>query len=286
MEPSASFVTRSPAPLAVARSTPTEPNAIEGPAHIEVSLVIVTYGTGRIVVDAIDRLARSLDGGPPFEIVVVDNPHAAAPNRSRNELALSTAGVRVLRASRNLGFGGGCELGALHARGRVLAFVNPDLLVEPGWLAPMLELVDQGAAIVAPVLVNSDGSVQEAGARVHADGSTSPLLDVDAVADGTIVPDYASAACWLLTREAHERSGGFDPAFHPAYYEDVDLSLRVAAQGGRLRIATGARVEHRRGTGTLDASATVDTSDQRQLVLERHPAVRWTRPPRDAATTW
>jgi O-antigen biosynthesis protein len=280
MEPSTSFVTRSPAPLAIAASARFR---ADGP---EVSLVIVTYGTGRIVVDAIDRLARSMSGGPSCEIVVVDNPHPQAPDRSRNELALSTAGVRVLRASRNLGFGGGSELGALHARGRVLAFVNPDLLVEAGWLEPMLRLVDEGAAIAAPVLVNADGTVQEAGARLHADGSTSPLLDPAAVADGSATPDYASAACWLMTREAHERSGGFDPGFDPAYYEDVDLCLRVAAQGGRLRIATDARVEHRRGTGTLEGSGTTDTSTQRRLVLERHPAVRWTRPPRDATTTW
>lgn len=248
---------------------------------IDVSFVLVTYGTGPIVVEAIAALVASLaDTGHRYEVVVVDNTHDAHPTRSRNELALATSGVRLVTAPRNLGFAGGCELGALRSVGRVLAFVNPDLIVADGWIDPLLERLVAGASIVAPVLSNPDGSVQEAGSRLWADGSTSQLTEP---AGGVpLAPDYASAACWLVTRDEHERLGGFDPDFHPAYYEDVDVALRTHAAGGRFEVATDVTVVHHHGQGTGD-TGTPDTTAQCGLLLERHPSIRWMQPARPDA---
>ena len=47
----------------------------------------------------------------------------------------------------------------------------------------------------------------------------------------TMVVDYCSAACFLTTREIFDRVSGFDPIFEPAYYEDVDLCLKIACLG-------------------------------------------------------
>jgi GT2 family glycosyltransferase len=259
MEPSSAYTTRSPAARAVI-------DPVDSPA---VSILIVTYGTGPVVVDAIERIAAHSDGAA-IEVIVVDNPHPEAPRTSRHELALSTTGVLVLVPSRNLGFGGGCELAVLHARADVLAFVNPDLLVGPGWLPPLLERLHRGASIVAPVLVGADGAVEEAGVRLHSDGSTSRITHPDEPLD------FASAACWLMRRDAHEELGGFDPAFHPAYYEDADLALRAAKFGGGTDIVP-IHIEHRRGTGTHAGSSTVETWRQRDVLLERHPEISWTR---------
>lgn len=248
---------------------------------VDLSFVFVTYGTGPIVVDAIAALVSSLaETDHRYDVVVVDNAHDAYPTRSRNELALATSGVRLLTTGRNLGFAGGCELGALYAAGRVLVFVNPDLVVSAGWIDPLLARLAAGASIVAPVLLNDDGSVQEAGSRLWADGSTSQIAEL--LPDSPIVPDYASAACWLVTRDEHERLGGFDPGFHPAYYEDVDLALRTRAAGGRFEVATEVSVVHHHGQGTGDAVAP-DTSEQRDRLLDRHPSIRWMQPARPDA---
>jgi GT2 family glycosyltransferase len=263
IEPAAAYTTRSPAARAV-----LEP--IDAPA---VSILIVTFGTGPVVVDAIERIAAHT---AEVEVIVVDNPHPDVPRRTRHELALSTSGVRVLEPSRNLGFGGGCELAVLHARADVLAFVNPDLLVGPGWLPPLLERLEHADGIVAPVLVGADGAVEEAGVMLHSDGSTSRVTDLDQQ------PDFASAACWLMSRDTHEVLGGFDPAFHPAYYEDADLALR-AAKAGRGTEIVPIHVEHRRGTGAHAGSGGVfETWRQRDRFLERHPEISWSRPPRPA----
>jgi GT2 family glycosyltransferase len=254
-------------------------------AQVDVSFVTVTYGTGRVVVDAVAALVTSMaDDDLSYEIIVVDNEHPDAARRARNELAMSTAGVKVVFPGRNLGFAGGCELGALHASGRILAFVNPDLVVHPGWFRPLLTALDSDASIIAPVFLEPDGRVQEAGHVLYADGSTTPITGPAALGgDDDRRPDYASAACWLIERSEHERLGGFDPAFHPAFYEDVEFALRAARLGHGLRVVPDVAVVHHRGMGTHGSSRTADTAAQRAVLLEREPQIRWSQPRRPDA---
>jgi GT2 family glycosyltransferase len=79
-----------------------------------------------------------------------------------------------------------------------------------------------------------------------------------------------------MTREVHERLGGFDPAYHPAYFEDVDLALRARAHGWRVVVHPGVTVVHHRGTGTPGRAA--PASAQREILLRRWPEIRWLQP--------
>ena len=72
--------------------------------------------------------------------------------------------ITLIEVDENLGFSGGNNLGAHHATGELLCFLNPDVVVGPGWLEPLVaSLDDPTVGIAAPVLVNVDGSLQEAG---------------------------------------------------------------------------------------------------------------------------
>lgn len=55
--------------------------------------------------------------------------------------------------------------------------------------------------------------------------------------------DYAVSCGLLVSREAIERAGLFDPGFS-CYYEDMDFSLRVRAQGFRIRYVPEAKLYH------------------------------------------
>jgi hypothetical protein len=57
--------------------------------------------------------------------------------------------------------------------------------------------------------------------------------------------DWASANGLLVTRRAWDVVGGFDERYFPAYYEDVDLCLALAAQGLVTRYEPLARLVHR-----------------------------------------
>ncbi|MCB0965429.1 MAG: glycosyltransferase family 2 protein [Ilumatobacter sp.] len=243
----------------------------------ELSCVLVTYGTGPIVLDAIGALARTLDRADvAYEIVVVDNEHRWARDRTRRLLRLATSGVRLVVPGRNLGFAGGNNAGVELARGEVLALVNPDVAVTDGWYEALRAELTH-ATIAAPVFLDADGSVQETGHLIADDGSTWPLADP--VAPGELHrPTYVSAACWLIRRADFERLGGFDTGYHPAYYEDADFALRAARDGNGTVVVGSATVRHFRRGSTADGRE-VDLLTQRARFRRAWPDVVAAAPP-------
>lgn len=241
----------------------------------EISFVTVTYGTGRIVVDMIASLVETC--ARAFEVIVVDNPHPARAGRSRAQLLAATAGVRLVEPGANLGFGGGCNAGAELARGRLLALVNPDLVALPGWLEPLVDLLDGDptVGVAAATLLDPDGSVQECGQVLYGDGTTAPQRSLPATDDPVEVA-HASAACWLVRTAEFRALGGFDPAYHPAYFEDVDYALRVRAAGQRVVVSPVAKVVHATGTGTPDPPRPAFA--QHTILCERWPDLATTHP--------
>src|SRR5262249_12818525 len=71
--------------------------------------------------------------------------------------------ARALRFQENIGFAAGCNRGAEVAVGRVLAFVNFDGEVEPGWDEPLRRALDDPAvSVAAGMLLDSHGEAIEA----------------------------------------------------------------------------------------------------------------------------
>jgi len=99
------------------------------PAAPEVTAVVPTVGRSPWLAACLQALRRQADAGS-LEILVVDQapqPLALPPGLAD----------RVLRPERNLGFAGGTNLGLAAARGELLATVNDDAVVAPGWLAAL-----------------------------------------------------------------------------------------------------------------------------------------------------
>jgi len=240
-----------------------------------VSFVLVAYGTGPILLDTLASIVATT-GEIAYEVIVVDNPHPRAGDRTYTDLLLSTHGVRVLQPDTNLGFGGGCNAGAGAAQAEYLCLLNPDVTLPSGWLPPLLEVLEHedASSVVAPTLLDDDGAVQECGQILYADGTTRPRRRP---ADGTpFEADYASAACWVTRTASFRALGGFDPAFHPAYFEDVDYVLRTRRAGGRCVVHPGVAVTHHQGRGTPDAPS--PAHHQRELLVAKWPELAATQP--------
>ena len=61
--------------------------------------------------------------------------------------------------------------------------------------------------------------------------------------DETRVVDHVIGAFYLIRRDAFERLGGFDERFF-VYLEDLDLSMRVRAAGGKCLYVAEATAHH------------------------------------------
>lgn len=217
-----------------------------------VSVVMVTYGNWPLVRRALAALHENTD--PVYELIVVDS---ASPDETPQRLSAEVGGATLLLNEANVGFGPGSNLGAEQGRGRFLCFLNPDALVEPGWLDPLVEALesDPKAGAAVPMLLNPNGTIQEAGSVVDSVGWTQ-ALGSGASADAFEYRfkreiDYGSAACLLVARETFAEVGGFDPVYGVGYFEDVDLAFKLKDQGLRTIYEPRSRVVHElHGSGT------------------------------------
>ena len=211
------------------------------------SLVVVAYASTDLLAANLAPLTRAVDG---LTVVVVDN-RTTHDERTRT-LALGAAeGWTVLTPPDNGGFGVGCGLGVdeahrLGARHHVL--LNPDATTTPGDLAALVAAArEDDDALVAPHIVRPDGSTWSAGSDLYLDdGRIRSRRRRPADVDPARVRPWLTGACLVLSDELWRRTGGFDDAYF-LYWEDVDLSQRVVAAGGRLLLLDDVVVVHAEG---------------------------------------
>ena len=243
-----------------------------------VQCVTVTYGATPSVTFMLESLHRTTIGlGQPVEVTLVVQPDADGIVATPSVAHLSDW-VDVVELPENIGFGPANNLGVERSTASFIALLNPDLELVEGWLEPLAGALetDDAIAIAAPPLLTPDGELEEAGATVDDAGVTvgvgGPRSSVsydEAMTDRDIT--YASAACWLVRRSAFEAVGGFDPRYAPAYYEDVDLALRLREAGLRSHLVTQCPVVHHHSGPDSSRAAIAERS--RGLFVERWGAM-------------
>ena len=215
----------------------------------EVSIVVVNWNATEMTRACIRHIWANTTG-VNYEIIVVDNGSAT---EGLELLSGAGGGLRLLPLGINRYFGEANNIGVEAARGRFVCLLNNDVFVSPGWLETLLDSLkatpDVGA--VGPVFLFPDETIQEAGGQIDASGQPERLMRGQhagaraAITDRLV--DYISAACLLLSRELFLQAGGFDLAYEPAYYEDVDLCLKLTALGRPVKLvaAVGCRASGR-----------------------------------------
>ena len=143
----------------------------------------------------------------------------------------------------NKGFAGGASVGLFMASGDIVATVNPDVRLDPGWMrAVVATLAHDDVGIVGSKILYPDGkTLQHAGGIVH-----YPLATVDHIGRGetrrrasTImrkVVSFVTGAALAMRRDVGRHLGFFDEEFFPVYYEDVDLCWRADKEGLKHRL--------------------------------------------------
>lgn len=207
-----------------------------------ISVVVVAYDTGPLLLRCLDAVAR--EGAREIETIVVDNGSGGG------EIAEARArpGVTVVSPGANVGFPAGCNLGAAHARGDVLVFLNPDTVVAPGALAKLAAALDDPSVGIAqarlrllrePELVNTAGNVLHISGLAWLGDSRERAVETRELRD---VAFPSGAAMAIRADVFHELGGLREELF--LYQEDVDLGWRVRQSGRRAVVVSDADVYH------------------------------------------
>ena len=155
--------------------------------------------------------------------------------------------------SRNLGFAGAANEGIARTRSPYVLLLNNDATVAPDYaarLAARLALDERLAAAQGLVLTADGGRVDTAGIQWNRSGRSGPGVWRRAArrrSEGSFEVPGVSATAALYRREALDsvapQGQVFDDSFF-AYYEDADLSLRLARAGWRFACDSGAIARH------------------------------------------
>lgn len=207
-----------------------------------ISVVVVAYGSGGALLRCLASIDREDEG--VHEVIIVNNGEWG----EELEIAAASPRVRLVEPGRNLGFAAGCNLGAAHATGEVLIFLNPDTIAAAGALRKLAETLDDESVAIAmarlrllyePELLNSSGTVVHISGLGWAGGFAE---DAESAGEATDVA-APSGAAMAIRADEFRRLGGFRPEFF-MYHEDQELGWRVQLTGRRVVMNPSADVYH------------------------------------------
>jgi len=215
---------------------------------MKVSFIIPLYNCLPLTQAMLASLQETLPPGLDYEIILVDD---GSTDGTREWLTSLSTPCRAILNENNLGFAGACNRGAATATGKLLFFLNNDLVLLPRWLEPMLAAFDQypDAGLVGNVQVNAaTGAVDHVGIYFNHQGKPAHRTDLPATTRWLGLPAYRTVdaltgACFGLHRAAWQKLGGFDEAYINGG-EDIDLALRASAAGLRHYVALRSVVRH------------------------------------------
>lgn len=232
----------------------------------EISVIVPMYKSAAVIKDQID--AWPMESG--VEILYVDD---ACPANSK-EMVLSTWLARkqltpvgrIYSNSQNQGFATACNIGAYHATGDFLIFLNADTLVTPGWIRPIIRLLRRNdVGIVGNLQVKKggqwDGYIDSAGSEwnwsdqsflhigrhtsqhkrlrypIHPDQSSPYLLE-------SKEREMVTGCCIGIRKSLYQEIGGFNPNYRIGYWEDADLCLTVREKGYKVMYQPNSKIYH------------------------------------------
>jgi GT2 family glycosyltransferase len=228
-------------------------NASSPPAPADVDAVVVNRDGGDALFRALSSLRDQRDIG--VSVVVVDN---ASGEAERARIAALDPAPRIIAFSRNLGFAGAANEGIARTGAPFVLLVNNDAVLSADYAARLAEALrgEDRLAAAQGIILSEDGTrIDSAGLEWNARGEAVPVLSGRPAGEAPTAAfpvSGVSATATLYRRAALEAlealpgvEGGaaFDDSFF-AYYEDVDLSLRLARAGWRFLCEPRAVARH------------------------------------------
>ena len=209
-----------------------------------VCIIILNWNGWRNTLSCLESLDQLEFGN--YRILVIDN---GSSDDSVERLLQARPGLRLLQTGRNLGFGGGCNVGirvALDQKEDYIWLLNNDTKVCAHALSTMVESAESDKRIggVGSVIYWMD---RPAELQCRGGGKFNRLIGRPTralhVSDDAEI-DFICGASLLMPARAVLDVGGFDDDTFFLYAEDVDLCLRLKIRGWRLAVATASTVRH------------------------------------------
>lgn len=209
-----------------------------------ISFVIVNWNVRDVLRENLTRLF-SCPTSVPFEVIVVDN---ASQDGSIDMLRQAFPQVHRIRNNDNRGFAFACNQGLAVAKGEIVVLLNPDMLVAPGVMEHVVEVLRSrnDVGVLGVSLKRPDGTRVESVRRDPGFiDQLAILLKLPHVFPSIVARylardfDYEKSqeveqvrgSFFAFRREIVSRVGLFDAKNFFLWFEEVDFCKRVRQAG-------------------------------------------------------
>ena len=223
----------------------------------EVLFVVPTYNRARDLPRTLHAIAAQDWAHDRMSILVVDGGSQDATPEVVEALARTLPCKVALLRKANEGPAISRNIGLAQGRGRLVAVVDSDVALDPGWTRATVAAMHSDPALAQvggrlvfghdPAVLNSYGGVLGRGIGLAWDFAEGHAADDHRTARDVL---WVNTSAVLYRPEPVLAVGGFDPAFMMAY-EEPDLGLRLAIAGWRARVVPDAVALHHVGPQTL-----------------------------------
>lgn len=228
---------------------------------MDLSIVIVNYNSRDKLINCLNSIKEAELGGINYEIIVVDNKS----QDDLGDLENQYSSMRLINSPKNLGMGGGNNLGIANSSGKVVLVLNPDTIIVGDAILVLFNYLEShpGVGIVGPKLLYPDGSLQHSCAlfpKVYMpilrrtflgdyfknirDRFTMNEFDHNSIS----AVDWLMGSCLMFKRNISLKDESsfalrFDKRYF-MYFEDIDLCRQVWARGLRVIYNPEATIIH------------------------------------------
>lgn len=195
-----------------------------------------------------------------YEVIIADN---ASTDNSLNFIRERYPFVSIISLIKNFGFARGYNEALKQVTADYYVLLNSDVEVEPGWITPVVELMERDASIGAcqpkVMMYSNRASFEYAGAAggwvdkfgyPFARGRVFDHCEIDEGQYDSIEPIFwASGAAMFVRAKVYHQVRGFDEYFF-AHQEEIDMCWRMQLAGYKVMACPASKVFHL-GGGTL-----------------------------------
>jgi len=229
---------------------------------MKIAVVILNWNGLLYLKQFLPNLVKSCDG--VATVMIADN---ASTDDSVAFLEQNFPTVQILRNNENFGFAKGYNLALRQIDAEYFVLLNNDVEVTPGWIEPIIRLMDQDQTIAAcqPKILSQKekNKFEYAGAAggfidqfgyPFCRGRIFQAIEIDeGQYDDTREIFWATGACMFVRSKCYHEVEGLDDDFF-AHMEEIDFCWRLKHLGYKVMYSGQSRVYHV-GGGSLDKSS-------------------------------
>jgi GT2 family glycosyltransferase len=232
----------------------------------QISLIFVNYRSAEYFAGVLKSLFACEKKTGFFEVIVANN------DVSENEVLVNlqkTFPFQLVESGGNIGFGRGNNLGVKLAQGKILGFVNPDIIWTDeclGKVASAFDL-DQKLGVLGMALLDKNKKPEiwsfdkEPSLASLFYNNLFPSRQVLGEKEKISSQDWVSGGALFIRADLFSAIGGFDEQFF-LYFEDVDLCREARKRGFSVKRDASLSLVH------LGGSSHLSTRDQKKYFLE------------------